>query len=84
MAGLSEKSVEHVLKDVGLTEREVEIYVFLAKHGILKSREIARHFRKDNALLDSTLLLLLQKRLSSQLPLNSFIHRYSIINERVI
>jgi sugar-specific transcriptional regulator TrmB len=49
MAGLGEKTVEKVLKDFGLTEKEIEIYIFLAKRGVLKNREIARQFRKDNA-----------------------------------
>jgi sugar-specific transcriptional regulator TrmB len=49
MAGLGEKTVENVLKDFGLTEKEVEVYVFLAKHGVLKSREVARQIRKDKA-----------------------------------
>jgi sugar-specific transcriptional regulator TrmB len=46
---LGEKTVEKFLKDFGLTEKEIEVFVFLAKRGVLKSREIARHFRKDNA-----------------------------------
>jgi sugar-specific transcriptional regulator TrmB len=46
---LGEKTVENVLKDFGLTEKEVEVYVFLAKHGVLKSREVARQIKKDKA-----------------------------------
>jgi sugar-specific transcriptional regulator TrmB len=34
--------IENVLKDFGLTEKETEVYIFLAKHGILKGRKIAR------------------------------------------
>ena len=49
MTGLSEKTVEKVLEDFGLTKSEVDIYVFLAKHGVLKSREVAKQIRKDNA-----------------------------------
>src|SRR3990170_1252661 len=49
VAGLGEKTVEKVLKDFGLTEKEIEVYVFLAKHGVLKSREAARQIRKDKA-----------------------------------
>jgi sugar-specific transcriptional regulator TrmB len=46
---LGAKTVENVLKDLGLTEKEIEVYVFLAKHGVLKSREVARQVRKDKA-----------------------------------
>jgi len=46
---LGEDSVRKVLKDFGLTDKEVEVYVFLAKHGILKSREVARQIKKDKA-----------------------------------
>jgi len=46
---MGEKTVEKVLKDFGLTNNEVEVYVFLAKHGVLKSREAARQIKKDKA-----------------------------------
>jgi sugar-specific transcriptional regulator TrmB len=49
VTGLSGKIVEKVLEDFGLTKSEVDIYVFLAKHGVLKSREVAKQIRKDNA-----------------------------------
>src|SRR3989304_4140414 len=49
MIGLGEKTVEKVLKDFGLTEKEIEVYVFLAKHGVLKSSEVARQIGKDKA-----------------------------------
>jgi sugar-specific transcriptional regulator TrmB len=47
--GEGEETVEKVLKDFGLTEKEAEVYVFLAKHGALKSREVARQIKKDKA-----------------------------------
>jgi sugar-specific transcriptional regulator TrmB len=46
---LGEESVEKILKDLGLTEKEVEVYVFLAKHGILKPLDVARQIKKDKA-----------------------------------
>src|SRR4030042_3129773 len=49
VAGLGEKTVEKVLRDFGLTEKEIEVYVFLAKHGVLKSREAASQIKKDKA-----------------------------------
>jgi sugar-specific transcriptional regulator TrmB len=49
MGGLGEETVERILKDFGLTEKEAEVYVFLAKHGVFKSRELARQIKKDKA-----------------------------------
>ena len=46
---MGEETVEKILKNFGLTEKEIDIYVFLAKHGVLKSREVARQIRKDKA-----------------------------------
>jgi sugar-specific transcriptional regulator TrmB len=46
---LGEETVEKILKDIGLTEKEVEVYVFLAKRGALKSREVAKQIKKDKA-----------------------------------
>jgi sugar-specific transcriptional regulator TrmB len=46
---LGEKTLEKVLESLGLTENEAEIYVLLSKHGVLKSREIAREVRKDKS-----------------------------------
>jgi sugar-specific transcriptional regulator TrmB len=46
---LGEETVEKILKEFGLTEKEIDIYAFLAKHGVLKSIEVARQIRKDKA-----------------------------------
>ncbi len=46
---MSEDSVEKVLKNFGLTPSEIEVYIFLAKHGVLKCSEVARQMRKDRA-----------------------------------
>jgi sugar-specific transcriptional regulator TrmB len=46
---LSEESVEKVLKNFGLTDTEAAVYISLAKHGVLKSRDIARQMKKDRA-----------------------------------
>jgi sugar-specific transcriptional regulator TrmB len=46
---LGEETVERILKDFGLTPSEAEVYVFLAKRGVLKSREVARQLKKDKA-----------------------------------
>src|SRR3989304_2635240 len=44
-----EENIKRVLKDFGFTEREAGVYLFLAKHGVLKGTEIARQIKKDKA-----------------------------------
>ena len=39
---MGEEPVRKVLKSIGLTEKEAEVYIFLAKHGIQTSREIGK------------------------------------------
>jgi sugar-specific transcriptional regulator TrmB len=46
---LGEETIKTVLKNAGLTEKEAVIYIFLAKHGPLKSTEIAKLMKKDKA-----------------------------------
>jgi sugar-specific transcriptional regulator TrmB len=46
---LGEETIKTVLKNAGLTEKEADIYIFLAKHGPLKSTEIAKLMKKDKA-----------------------------------
>jgi sugar-specific transcriptional regulator TrmB len=46
---VGEESIEKVLKNFGLTATESELYIFLAKRGVLKSREIAGQMKKDRA-----------------------------------
>ena len=49
VVGLGEETVKKVLKNSGLTNKEAEIYIFLAKHNALKATEIAKLLRKDRA-----------------------------------
>jgi len=49
VAGLGEETIKKVLKNSGMTEKEAEVYIYLAKHGASKSREIARLMKKDKA-----------------------------------
>jgi sugar-specific transcriptional regulator TrmB len=49
VVGLGEEIVKRVLKNSGLTNKEAEIYIFLAKHSALKATEIAKLLRKDRA-----------------------------------
>ncbi len=49
MNSLSEEPVRSILKDIGLSEKEAEIYIFLAKHTALRSGEIAKLTKIDKA-----------------------------------
>ena len=46
---MGEEAIRNILKNVGLTEKETDVYIFLAKHGTLKGLEIARRIRIDKA-----------------------------------
>jgi sugar-specific transcriptional regulator TrmB len=46
---LGEETIKNVLKNAGLTEKEAEVYILLAKHEPLKSTEIAKLIKKDKA-----------------------------------
>jgi len=46
---LSDAPVRKILKKVGLTEKETDVYVFLAKHDALKGAEIAKLTSIDKA-----------------------------------
>ena len=47
--GLGEEHVAKVLKGFGLTDKEAEVYVFLAKQRVLKGTEIAKRMRMHKA-----------------------------------
>lgn len=46
---MSEETIKQILKDLGLTDKEGEMYVFLAKHGALRSGEITKLIKMDKA-----------------------------------
>jgi hypothetical protein len=46
---VSENSIKNLLKDFGLTETELEIYLQLAKQGTSKGTEVAKQLGKDKA-----------------------------------
>jgi sugar-specific transcriptional regulator TrmB len=46
---LSEEPVRSILKGIGLSEKEAEIYIFLAKNAALRSGEIAKLTKMDKA-----------------------------------
>ena len=55
------ESIEIALKDFGLTEKEGEIYLFLAKRGAQKTGQIAKHLKKNKGLIYRILKNLQQK-----------------------
>jgi sugar-specific transcriptional regulator TrmB len=48
---LSEESIRKILKTFGLTKKETDIYIFLAKQGILKGGEISKQTKTQKALI---------------------------------
>jgi sugar-specific transcriptional regulator TrmB len=60
---LSEELIKKILKSIGLTEKEADMYIFLAKHGALKGIEIAKRIRIDRAEVYRILKSLQNKRL---------------------
>jgi sugar-specific transcriptional regulator TrmB len=60
---LTEEKVKGVLRDFGVTEKEAEIYLFLAKHGVLRGGEISRRSKTHKALVYRILASLQSKGL---------------------
>ena len=48
---MSEDGVKKVLLDFGLTGKEIEIYIFLAKHGALRGGEISKRSNTHRGLI---------------------------------
>jgi DNA-binding MarR family transcriptional regulator len=46
---LGEENVMRFLRDFGVTQTEAEVYLFLARHSVLKGTQIARQVKKDKA-----------------------------------
>ena len=60
---LSEEIAREVLRDFGVTKKEAEIYLFLAKHGSLTSGEITKRSKTHKAVVYRTLASLQSKGL---------------------
>jgi sugar-specific transcriptional regulator TrmB len=60
---LKKGAVENTLKDFGLTESEVKVYVFLGKRGVLKGGYIAEHLKMYKSEVYRTLRKLQKKGL---------------------
>jgi sugar-specific transcriptional regulator TrmB len=52
---LAEETLRKVLKDFGLTDSEVDLYLFVSKQGILSGTDAAHLLRKDKAQIFRTL-----------------------------
>lgn len=48
---LSENGIKKVLMDFGLTEKETEIYIFLARHGALRGGEVSKRTKTHRGLI---------------------------------
>jgi sugar-specific transcriptional regulator TrmB len=48
---LSEETIRKVLSEFGLTERESDVYIFLAKYGVQKGVEISKRTKMSKALV---------------------------------
>lgn len=48
---MSEETIKEVLNEFGLTEREAEVYIFLAKHGVQKGGAISKQTKMPKALV---------------------------------
>jgi sugar-specific transcriptional regulator TrmB len=46
---LGEETIKDVLKNLQLTDKEGEVYIFLSKHGVLKCNEIAKGMKRHKA-----------------------------------
>ena len=60
---MSEEKIKKVLKNLELTEKEAEVYIFLAKHGVLKGGEIANGMKRHKAQIYRILKILQTKGL---------------------
>jgi sugar-specific transcriptional regulator TrmB len=58
---LSGNTIKEVLKNFGLTQKETEIYIFLAKHGVQKGGEISKRTKTPKAVVYRILKILQRK-----------------------
>jgi sugar-specific transcriptional regulator TrmB len=62
-SGLGEETITKILRNLELTEKEAEVYVFLSKHGVLKCSEIAKGMKRHKAQIYRILKILQTKGL---------------------
>ena len=58
---MSGKSIKEILKEFGLADNQAKIYIFLAKHGVLKGGEISKQAKMPKAVVYRTLKILQRK-----------------------
>ena len=58
---MSREIIKNALKDFGLTEKEAEIYIFLAKHGVLTGGEISKQAKMHRPIVYRVLKSLQKK-----------------------
>jgi pimeloyl-ACP methyl ester carboxylesterase len=80
---LGKQTIRNALKEFGLTEKEVEIYVFLAKHGSLTGGEVSKQTKTHRALI-YRILKNLQKKGVVESTLESPVRFFSVPFEKVL
>jgi len=80
---LSREPIKKALKNFGLTEKEVEIYIFLAKHGVQTAGEISKKCKMLRPHV-YRILKSLQKKGVVELTLESPIRFFSVTFEKVL
>lgn len=60
---MGEETIKRVLRNLELTEKEAEVYMFLSKHGVLKCQEIAKGMKRHKAQIYRILKILQAKGL---------------------
>ena len=80
---VSRKNIKETLKEFGLTEKEAELYIFLAKHGVLTGGEISKQTKTHRPIVYRTLKSL-QKKGVVESTLESPIRFSSVTFENVL
>jgi pimeloyl-ACP methyl ester carboxylesterase/DNA-binding transcriptional ArsR family regulator len=80
---VSKRIIKKTLKDFGLTEKEAEIYIFLAKHGVLTGGEISKQTKMHRPIV-YRILKSLQKKGVVESTLESPIRFSSVPFEKVL
>lgn len=80
---MSRKTIKSALKNFGLTQKEAEIYIFLAKHGVLTGGEISKQTKTHRALI-YRILKSLQKKGVVESTLESPVRFSSVPFEKIL
>jgi pimeloyl-ACP methyl ester carboxylesterase/DNA-binding transcriptional ArsR family regulator len=80
---VSRKIIKRTLRKIGLTDKEAEIYIFLAKHGVLSGGEISKQTKMHRPLV-YRILKKLEKKGLVESTLESPIRFFSVPFEKVL